>query len=195
MTNEEFRKFFEGFGSVMDSIVLVDRSSGRSRGFGFVTFNEVATARKVLASGQPGGVCLDGVKSGRLEMMGKMIEVKVAQPKESGRRNGRADKEQWNSNLMNHTFESPSHGLTSYEPSIHHPIPGPYFSGYVSPVLYYVPPGPFPPPEISGPALPVVPNPTMMIHPYYVPVGQGILPEFQGNAAVVQMDIDNEEGG
>ena len=33
-----FLRFFEQFGEVIDSVVMIDRTTKRSRGFGFVTF-------------------------------------------------------------------------------------------------------------------------------------------------------------
>ena len=38
VNDEQFLYFFEQFGEVIDSVVMVDRSTKRSRGFGFVTF-------------------------------------------------------------------------------------------------------------------------------------------------------------
>lgn len=86
MTGEEFRAFFEQFGPVMDSIVLVDRDTGRSRGFGFVTFESPETSRRLLSMGQPDGSNDANPKVARLEMMGKTIEIKRAEPKESSAR-------------------------------------------------------------------------------------------------------------
>jgi RNA recognition motif-containing protein len=45
-TDDSLRNGFEQFGQVKDCIVLKDRETGRSRGFGFVTFSseEEATA-------------------------------------------------------------------------------------------------------------------------------------------------------
>jgi hypothetical protein len=40
VTEEEFREFFEQYGAVADSIVMFDRDTHRSRGFGFVTFED-----------------------------------------------------------------------------------------------------------------------------------------------------------
>jgi RNA recognition motif-containing protein len=40
VTEEEFREFFEQFGTLIDSVVMFDRETRRSRGFGFVTFEE-----------------------------------------------------------------------------------------------------------------------------------------------------------
>ena len=38
VNDEQFLCFFEQFGEVIDSVVMVDRNTKRSRGFGFVTF-------------------------------------------------------------------------------------------------------------------------------------------------------------
>jgi RNA recognition motif-containing protein len=40
VTEEEFREFFEQYGTVVDSVVMFDRDTRRSRGFGFVTFED-----------------------------------------------------------------------------------------------------------------------------------------------------------
>jgi hypothetical protein len=38
ITHEEFHTFFAQFGTIVDSVVMFDRETRRSRGFGFVTF-------------------------------------------------------------------------------------------------------------------------------------------------------------
>ena len=40
VTEEEFREFFEQYGAVADAVVMFDRDTHRSRGFGFVTFED-----------------------------------------------------------------------------------------------------------------------------------------------------------
>lgn len=40
VTQEEFYDFFGQFGEVSDSIVMFDRDTHRSRGFGFVTYED-----------------------------------------------------------------------------------------------------------------------------------------------------------
>lgn len=46
---------FERFGEVTDSKVITDRESGRSRGFGFVTFSDSSAAQTAIdeMNGQP----------------------------------------------------------------------------------------------------------------------------------------------
>ena len=71
----------------MDSVILMDRDTKRSRGFGFVTFEDEASAKKVLSSGYPKDNCPENPTRACLEMQGKKIEVKRAEPKQSCRRN------------------------------------------------------------------------------------------------------------
>ncbi|KII89703.1 hypothetical protein PLICRDRAFT_107807, partial [Plicaturopsis crispa FD-325 SS-3] len=50
-TNDEsLRQAFSQFGNVLDCIVMSDRDTGRSRGFGFVTFGSSAEADAAIAS-------------------------------------------------------------------------------------------------------------------------------------------------
>jgi RNA recognition motif-containing protein len=35
----QFKSYFEKFGTVTDAVVMMDRATQRSRGFGFVTFD------------------------------------------------------------------------------------------------------------------------------------------------------------
>ena len=66
---EELKACFERFGSVVDAIVMMDQTQQRSRGFGFVTFeNGTGGAQKAIAA-QP------------VEIHGRYAEVKLATPK------------------------------------------------------------------------------------------------------------------
>lgn len=61
------REFFSQYGKVIDSTVMLDRETGRSKGFGFVSF-ENANVEPILGFG-------------KLEIDGKLIDVKLAQPR------------------------------------------------------------------------------------------------------------------
>jgi RNA recognition motif-containing protein len=37
-TDETLRKFFERFGDIDEAVVITDRTTGKSRGYGFVSF-------------------------------------------------------------------------------------------------------------------------------------------------------------
>lgn len=66
-TDQEFRDYFAQFGRVVDATLMMDKDTGRPRGFGFVTFESEA------------GV--DNCISIPLEIHGKPVEVKRAQPR------------------------------------------------------------------------------------------------------------------
>eukprot|EP00815_Leptocylindrus_aporus_P001423 CAMPEP_0116068486 /NCGR_PEP_ID=MMETSP0322-20121206/11687_1 /TAXON_ID=163516 /ORGANISM="Leptocylindrus danicus var. apora, Strain B651" /LENGTH=294 /DNA_ID=CAMNT_0003555601 /DNA_START=22 /DNA_END=909 /DNA_ORIENTATION=+ len=71
LDKDGLQRFFEEFGPVVDSIVMVDQNTKRSRGFGFVTFEDgTGAAQKALAA-QP------------LYINSKYVELKLAQPKEN----------------------------------------------------------------------------------------------------------------
>ena len=57
-TDDSLRTAFEAFGEVTDAKVITDRLTGRSRGFGFVTFSEDSDASE--AKSQLDGTSLDG---------------------------------------------------------------------------------------------------------------------------------------
>ncbi|TYH25779.1 hypothetical protein ES288_A03G196600v1 [Gossypium darwinii] len=48
ITDEEFKGYFEKFGSIVDAVVIHDKETKRSRGFGFVTYEAEESANLVL---------------------------------------------------------------------------------------------------------------------------------------------------
>ncbi|TVY93192.1 putative RNA-binding protein [Lachnellula willkommii] len=66
-TEQNFKEFFMKFGRVVDATLMMDKDTGRPRGFGFVTFDSEAAV----------DLCLEQP----LEILGKPIEVKKAQPR------------------------------------------------------------------------------------------------------------------
>ncbi|KAM5540712.1 hypothetical protein V8D89_005743 [Ganoderma adspersum] len=67
VTSESMREFFAQFGKVVDATVMLDRETGRSKGFGFVSFENV-NVEPMLGFGN-------------LQIDGKLIDVKLAQPR------------------------------------------------------------------------------------------------------------------
>jgi len=65
----ELRQAFEAFGEVLEATVVTDRQTGRSRGFGFVSFADDESATKALSE-------LDGA-----ELDGRNIRVNEAHDK------------------------------------------------------------------------------------------------------------------
>jgi RNA recognition motif-containing protein len=72
VTSDELRELFEGFGIVKSSQVLIDRESGRSRGFGFIEMEDDREAETAIEQ-------LDGS-----EHRNRRLNVNEAQPRATG---------------------------------------------------------------------------------------------------------------
>jgi cold-inducible RNA-binding protein len=70
------RAAFEPHGEVTEATVITDRDSGRSRGFGFVTFADDEAAQKAVAA------------LNQTELDGRTIKVDVAQERDRDRDRG-----------------------------------------------------------------------------------------------------------
>ncbi len=75
-TEEDLREMFEQHGSTVSVRVITDRETGRSRGFGFVEFEEEGNAQKALDA-------LNG-----MDMGGRSLRVNEAQDRQGGGRGG-----------------------------------------------------------------------------------------------------------
>ncbi|XP_044512413.1 heterogeneous nuclear ribonucleoprotein 1-like [Mangifera indica] len=69
VTEGDFKKYFDQFGTITDVIVMYDQNTQRPRGFGFITYDSEEAVDRVL------------LKTFH-ELNGKMVEVKRAVPKE-----------------------------------------------------------------------------------------------------------------
>ncbi len=69
-TDASLSDIFKAFGTVSEATVVIDRGSGRSKGFGFVEMPEQAEAEEAIKQ-------LDGK-----EVDGRNIKVNVARPRE-----------------------------------------------------------------------------------------------------------------
>ncbi|KAK4275365.1 hypothetical protein QN277_018459 [Acacia crassicarpa] len=69
ITESEFKKYFDQFGTINDVVVMYDHNTQRPRGFGFITYDSEDAVDRVL------------YKTFH-ELNGKMVEVKRAVPKE-----------------------------------------------------------------------------------------------------------------
>ncbi|PIS15507.1 RNA-binding protein [Candidatus Roizmanbacteria bacterium CG09_land_8_20_14_0_10_41_9] len=70
MSNDSLKELFAAYGEVVEAVVITDRMSGRSKGFGFVTFADEASAEKAVAEMHEKAVD------------GRNIIVNVARPRE-----------------------------------------------------------------------------------------------------------------
>jgi len=48
VNNEKLKEMFSAAGEVTEAVVIMDKFSGRSKGFGFVTMKDDATAEKAI---------------------------------------------------------------------------------------------------------------------------------------------------
>ena len=70
MTDEDLGKLFSTYGAVSESKIVIDRETGRSKGFGFVEMPNQGEGDEAIRQ-------LDGK-----EIEGRSIKVNVAKPKE-----------------------------------------------------------------------------------------------------------------
>jgi len=49
VTNDQLGQLFAQVGTVVESVVIIDKRSGRSKGFGFVTMSSEEEAKKAVA--------------------------------------------------------------------------------------------------------------------------------------------------
>ncbi|KAJ8770462.1 hypothetical protein K2173_017953 [Erythroxylum novogranatense] len=69
VTESDFKKYFDQFGIITDVVVMYDHYTQRPRGFGFITYDSEEAVDRVLLKNFH-------------ELNGKMVEVKLAVPKE-----------------------------------------------------------------------------------------------------------------
>jgi cold-inducible RNA-binding protein len=83
VTNESLTAAFGEFGAVEEAVVIMDRDTGRSKGFGFVTMNNDEEAKAAMAA-------LDGK-----EMDDRAIRVNEARPMEKRSEGGGGGGGRW----------------------------------------------------------------------------------------------------
>ena len=74
VTDEDLQNMFTEFGSVASAVVITDRETGRSRGFGFVELEDGADEAIEALNGQ--------------DVQGRPLRVNEAQSKDRGGRGG-----------------------------------------------------------------------------------------------------------
>jgi RNA recognition motif-containing protein len=145
VTDAEFRTFFEQFGTMIDCLVMVDYITKRSRGFGFVSYEDPEVSKRLLAIGNTSNQTTSS-QIGRLEMRGKIVEIKAAEPrpadgvfKRSRNNNNRNNNQSSNRDVSN----SNSHYASAYYYTVHpnmmaiyHPGAGGYHAYYDPYTLY-----------------------------------------------------------
>jgi RNA recognition motif-containing protein len=72
VTSDELKTLFSEFGEIVDAVVITERDSGRSKGFGFVEFNTLEEAKKASEA------------MNQKEMDGRKLVVNYARPAREG---------------------------------------------------------------------------------------------------------------
>ncbi|KAL5777227.1 hypothetical protein ACOSP7_010153 [Xanthoceras sorbifolium] len=57
---EEMRKYFQQFGDILEAVIITDKNTGKSKGYGFVTFRAPESARRACENPNP---MIDGRKA------------------------------------------------------------------------------------------------------------------------------------
>ena len=70
VAKEELTELFSSYGEIEEAVVISDKYSGRSKGFGFVTFKDDASADKAVAE-----------MNGK-DVQGRELKVSEARPME-----------------------------------------------------------------------------------------------------------------
>ncbi|KAL2493244.1 RNA-binding (RRM/RBD/RNP motif) family protein [Abeliophyllum distichum] len=69
---DELKEYFSSYGNIVEHQIMMDHNTGRSRGFGFVTFENEDAVEKIFSDGR------------MHELGGKEVEIKRAEPKRFG---------------------------------------------------------------------------------------------------------------
>ena len=69
INNDSLKELFASYGEITEAVVIMDRNTGRSRGFGFVTFAKEEDAQKALEM------------SGK-DVEGRALVVNMSKPRE-----------------------------------------------------------------------------------------------------------------
>ncbi|KAG5380018.1 hypothetical protein IGI04_027860 [Brassica rapa subsp. trilocularis] len=56
----EMRRYFDQFGEILEAVIITDKNTGKSKGYGFVTFQEADSATRAVAAPNP---VIDGRKA------------------------------------------------------------------------------------------------------------------------------------
>lgn len=72
LSNDELREYFSLYGIIVDCQIMLDHQNGRSRGFGFVTFDNEDAVELIFSVGK------------KHVLGGKQVEIKRAKPKRGG---------------------------------------------------------------------------------------------------------------
>jgi RNA recognition motif-containing protein len=70
VTDKELKEAFSTYGEITEVTIIIDKFSGRSKGFGFITFADDASANKAVS------------EMNDKELQGRAMKVNIAKPME-----------------------------------------------------------------------------------------------------------------
>lgn len=133
---ETMKKYFEQFGEILEAVVISDKATGRSKGYGFVTFREPDAAMRACVDATP---VIDGRRANcNLASLG-VQKSKPSTPKHGIGRNFRAiNPLQAGFGAATTTF-SPHYAIQQGIPAAAYNLYGypPYSADYAYPMSYY----------------------------------------------------------
>ncbi|KAK6455683.1 nuclear polyadenylated RNA-binding protein 4 [Scheffersomyces xylosifermentans] len=103
MVNErDFHEFFSQFGSIIDAQLMIDKDTGRSRGFGFITYDSPEAVDRVTVNKF-------------LTLKGKAMEVKRAEPRGQHQQNQlQQQQQQQQQSYYNNNYGGGQYGNQQY---------------------------------------------------------------------------------
>ncbi|ODQ77071.1 hypothetical protein BABINDRAFT_163804 [Babjeviella inositovora NRRL Y-12698] len=98
VNEQDFSEFFGTFGNIIDAQLMIDKATGRTRGFGFVTYDSPEAVERVT-------------QNKYLTLKGKAMEVKKAEPRGGmGQNNHGHQQRQFNNHQHNNHGQNNNHG-------------------------------------------------------------------------------------
>ncbi|KAL3525143.1 hypothetical protein ACH5RR_013515 [Cinchona calisaya] len=71
--SDTLRCYFEPFGEILEAVVITDKNTGRSKGFGFVTFRDPEAAKRACSNPNP---VIDGRRANcNLASLGRQMQI------------------------------------------------------------------------------------------------------------------------
>lgn len=102
VNEKDFNDFFSQFGHIIDAQLMIDKDTGRSRGFGFITYDSPDAVDRV---------CVNKY----LTLKGKAMEVKRAEPRGQHQQNQQQQQQQQQQQLMQQQYSPYANAYGQYQ--------------------------------------------------------------------------------
>lgn len=121
---DKMRAYFEQFGEILEAVIICDKSTGKSKGYGFVTFRDPAAAQRACVEANP---YIDGRRANcNIAAFGR---PRPSPPRSSGRNQGVVGAQGQTSSSSYSGMPTPQQTLP--QPYFYHPYAGyPAYTAY-----------------------------------------------------------------